>query len=136
MDLRIQLGNGTSLHSQLVRQVRAAILSGDAKLGEQLPSVRQLSRQLGINPLTVAKAYLHLEHQGFIATRWGKGSFVAERLPARDNRQAARELRAQVDRFIADTLPLAESPAALLALVEKVLTSGRGPRSLKTLNPP
>lgn len=129
MEIRIHVGNGTSLNSQLVRQIRAAIVTGEAKPGEQLPSVRQLSRQLGINALTVAKAYLHLEHQGFIATRWGKGSFVAERLPARDDRQVARELQAHVDRFIAETLPLAKSPADLLALVEKVLSSRKGRRS-------
>jgi GntR family transcriptional regulator len=55
-----------------------AILAGDYREGDQLPSVRAFAAEHGANPLTVAKAYQTLQDEGFVAVRRGVGMFVAE----------------------------------------------------------
>ena len=57
--------------------LRRLIVSGSLPLGEKLPSVRELSTQLTINPNTIQKAYRDLESEGYIYTVTGKGTFVA-----------------------------------------------------------
>ena len=64
------------VYEQLVNQVKRYILVSLVGEGEQLPSVRAMSLQLGINPNTVQKAYLELERLGITASVPGKGCFV------------------------------------------------------------
>ena len=64
------------LYEQLVESIKARTLSGVLNGDDPLPSVRQLSAQLGINPNTVQKAYTLLEQQGIIYTVPGKGNFI------------------------------------------------------------
>lgn len=65
------------IYEQIVEQLKGAIMKGELKEEEILPSVRTLSKDLKISALTVKKAYDHLEEEGFIITVHGKGSFVA-----------------------------------------------------------
>jgi len=62
--------------SQLITQIRAAVKSGELKPGMPLPTIRELAKDLQINPNTVAKAYRLLERDAVIETRGRKGSFV------------------------------------------------------------
>lgn len=57
-------------------QVREAVLTNQIAKGEQLPSVRQLSVDLGVNPMTISKAYSLLEAEGLIERKAGIGLFV------------------------------------------------------------
>ncbi|HMD33826.1 MAG TPA: GntR family transcriptional regulator, partial [Vicinamibacterales bacterium] len=67
----------TPLYAQIERGVRAAIASGRLKVGDQLPTVRQLAVDLSINANTVAKVYHDLEKAGVLETKRGVGSFIA-----------------------------------------------------------
>lgn len=64
------------LYEQIIDSVRQSILSGAILPGEKLPSVRNLARELGINPNTIQKAYNILESDGVILTLPGRGSVV------------------------------------------------------------
>ena len=66
------------LQSQIVRQVRAMILSGDLEAGANLPSIRGLARDERVSVITVQRAYESLEREGLIHSRRGKGFFVSE----------------------------------------------------------
>jgi GntR family transcriptional regulator len=68
--------DNTSPYAQLVRQVRQSLLLGVLRVGDQLPTVKEVVRKLTINPNTVLKAYRELEHDGLIASRPGVGTFV------------------------------------------------------------
>ncbi len=68
----------TPVYIQLQQQVLEYIAKGILVKDDQLPSVRMLSKQLGINPNTVAKAYANLEMQGYVYTIPAKGVFVKE----------------------------------------------------------
>ena len=77
---QINLSGGEPIFQQLREQVIRFACIGVLKPGEQLPSVRSVARELGINPNTVAKAYAELERDGIIYSAAGKGSFVAENI--------------------------------------------------------
>lgn len=77
--LQIDLKSRKSIYEQVVDDYRALIIRGVMKPGEKMPSVRELSRELTVNPNTVQKAYRELERLGYINTVAGKGCFVAEK---------------------------------------------------------
>ncbi len=62
-----------------MNQIRDAILRGELKEGELLPSIRSLAKELRISVITTKRAYDDLEQEGYLASVSGKGSFVAER---------------------------------------------------------
>lgn len=68
----------TPIFSQIEKQMIEFIALGILKENAQLPSVRSLASELGINPNTVAKAYSNLENNGYVYTISGKGVFVAK----------------------------------------------------------
>jgi GntR family transcriptional regulator len=65
------------LYRQLMQQVQRLAAAGELREGDVLPSVRELSRDLGVNPSTVVKAYAELERTGLVETRHGLGTFVS-----------------------------------------------------------
>lgn len=77
MALHIILTGGASPAEQIRSQIRGLIATDRLASGERLPSVRQLAKDLGIAPGTVAKAYRSLEHEGLLQTRVGGGTRVS-----------------------------------------------------------
>ena len=75
--ISIDSRDATPIYAQLDRALRAAIATGRLKVGEQLPTVRQLAVELSVNANTVARVYTELERAGVLETRRGVGSFVA-----------------------------------------------------------
>lgn len=76
----IVLSNSESapLYEQIKRQVIEQIMNGSLPPGYMLPSIRALAKELEISVITVKKAYDDLEAEGYIDTRHGRGSCVAE----------------------------------------------------------
>ena len=66
------------IYEQIVDRYKDMILKGIVEADSQLPSVRNLAMELSINPNTIQRAYAELEHQGFIYSIKGKGSFIAQ----------------------------------------------------------
>jgi GntR family transcriptional regulator len=95
--------DATPIYAQLERALRAAIAAGRLKIGDQLPTVRQLAVDLRVNANTVARVYADLERAGVLETRRGVGSFVrATAVEARTATEHQRRLRALVTRMAAD----------------------------------
>lgn len=77
MDILIANNSEVPIYQQLKDQIKDAILSGEVKAGEILPSIRSLANETRVSVLTTRRAYDELEAEGFIKTVHGKGSFVA-----------------------------------------------------------
>ena len=78
MDLTIDPTAAVPVSEQIAEAIRFAIATGHLAIGEKLPSVRGLAREVLVNPNTVAKVYRDLEREGVLRTRPGSGAFVAD----------------------------------------------------------
>ena len=77
MNIIISNGSADPIYIQIEQQIKTAILNGQLKEGEMLPSMRALAKELRISIITTKRAYEELEKDGFIQTVAGKGCFVA-----------------------------------------------------------
>jgi GntR family transcriptional regulator len=84
------------IYVQIMDEIRHAIARGSLKVDESLPSVRQLARDLRINPNTVSQAYRELERLGVVEGRPGQGTYVAKaRVSAAQQRDLVRTVAAR-----------------------------------------
>ena len=72
---QVDANHPTPLYAQLERSIRFAIATGKLRIGDQLPTVRQMAVDLAINPNTVMRAYRELELGGLLETHQGTGTF-------------------------------------------------------------
>jgi GntR family transcriptional regulator len=127
--LRIDLALALPAYEQIVRGLRAILVSGELQPGEQLPTVRQLAGDLGLNHNTVAQAYRMLAEEGWLDLRQGRGATVVERASPR----ASRGARAEFTRHLADLTAEAIAdgmPRAVIA--DELLTAADAVRQGET----
>ena len=79
MDILTSNSCGRPIYQQIYDQVKNAILSGELREGDMLPSIRALAKDLRISVITTKRAYEGLEQGGYIYTAAGKGCFVSQK---------------------------------------------------------
>jgi len=89
---QLDLKSRESIYEQIINQMKELIVTGILKEDEKLPSVRELSKVLTVNPNTVQKSYRELERQGYVYTVAGLGCFAAPRSNIRRDEAAVRQL--------------------------------------------
>ena len=77
MLIRLDFGGDVPIYLQLRNQMVVAIAAGQLAPGERLPTVRDLAEELGVNMMTVSKAYQLLRQEGYITTDRRSGARVA-----------------------------------------------------------
>ena len=119
MFLPLDTSSGLPIYRQIMDQVRRMVASGLLRPGEKLDSVRDLSATLGINSLTVAKAYQELEREGVIEMRRGLGMFVGAAKGLTGTSKSARKLAVQAtaDRFVVEALQAGLTRKEALSLI-------------------
>ena len=121
MQLRVDPNSRTPIYRQLAQQIRAGVATGKLAFEEKLPSVRELSRTLVVNPNTIARVYTELEREGVLNTRQGLGVFVA-RPKAEFTRTVRRERVTQlIDTLLTEAVHLGFTAAELTSLVDERL---------------
>jgi GntR family transcriptional regulator len=118
--------NPDPMYKQITDQVKEAIASGSLQPEAKIPSIREMSRELKISEITIKRAYSDLENQGFIITRSGLGSYVAN-----INRDKLRlEKWEEIQKGIMQILKTAEKfgipTREIIALVEEIKESFDG----------
>lgn len=98
---RLDGESGVPIYRQIIDRVMGGIASGTLAEGDQLPTVRQVSVDLAVNPNTVVRAYRELEIRGVLETQQGTGTFIAQQASARDNSERRRQLAQLVSEFAA-----------------------------------
>jgi GntR family transcriptional regulator len=98
--IKLDLQSKTPLYLQMEQQIIDLILLGCLKENDQLPSVRNLARELGINPNTIQKAYQDMESRGIIYSVVGRGNFVAS--PSAAENLKRQECMAELERLLLD----------------------------------
>ncbi len=117
MQFRIDTSNRQPIYLQLVQQVREGVARGDLETGEKLPSVRQLSRELLVNPNTIARAYTELEREGVLIGRQGLGLFVAEIKSELTKTAREKRLRESLDQWLTEAVHLGFDGDEVLKIV-------------------
>lgn len=100
MILKVDFNSPLPLYAQIKDQILFNIASGTLSSGERLPSVRELSTSLRINPNTVIQAYRELERDGVVQTRKGQGSFIREGGAGMGTQRAADLLRDELKKIV------------------------------------
>ena len=91
MKIIISNTSNLAIYEQIVRQIKDAVIAGDLREGEPLPSIRSLARDLQISVITTKRAYEELEQEGLIYPVAGKGFYVS-----RQNTSMLKEKRIQM----------------------------------------
>lgn len=107
--------SGVPIYRQIVDQTRRLVATGALAPGDKLPSVRTIASDLGVNPMTVSKAYSLLDQAGIVVRRAGVGMVVA-----RAGADRALALEPETEALVADAKQLGISRADLIAQIERI----------------
>ena len=117
----IDIHSSVAVYVQIENHVQFAISSGRLKAGDQLPSVRELSERLGVNPNTVAKAYRDLEVMGLLYTRRGMGVFVNKNIELKCREDCRRRIIGRLHEVVAEAKAAGMVRREILDVVEASL---------------
>lgn len=129
MLIRVDPRSPEPLFEQVVFAVKSAVAKGTAKEGDRLPSVRELAKELAINPNTVVRAYEALERDGVIVRRQGAGCFLSGRGSDLAAAERRRQLQQAVRRVVTEAFHLGFQPddvkKALAQCLDEVQFDGK-----------
>ena len=107
--LRVDPRDAVPIWKQIEEGMRRLVASGALKPGAAIPSVRDLARDLQVNPATVVRAYQRLVEAGLLVVRRGEGTFVAEGIPTLPKPERARALAEGALRFASTAVTVGAS---------------------------
>jgi len=134
----IDIHSSVAVYVQIENHVQFAIASGRLKPGDRLPSVRELSERLGINPNTVAKAYRDLEVMGLVYTRRGMGVFINKDIKTKCGQDCRKRIIGRLFEIVAEAKAAGMSRKEVLTIIEASIAVdatpyGETPASLTAL---
>ena len=118
MEFQIDPSSRLPIYRQLAQQIRQSVARGRLQPGARLPSVRDLSRWLVVNPNTIARVYTELEREGILNTRPGLGVFVAQPRAEFTRKVRKERLQETLDQSLTEAVHLgftAEEVQAMLS---------------------
>lgn len=117
--LRIDPADPRPIWRQIEESVRHLVASGAMAAGTVVPSVRDLARELQVNPATVSKAYQRLTDAGVLAVRRGEGTYVSDAPPDLPDTERSRKLREAALRYASLAVTLGASREETAAVLEE-----------------
>lgn len=129
MFITLSQSNPDPMYKQVTDQIKDAIASGDLKPGDKLPSIRELADGLKTSAITVKRAYFDLETEGYIFTRAGLGSFVAEIDRERLRKEKLAECRSALAGILAAGAKFGIRAGDLVRLIREIQEDGNDAHS-------
>ena len=120
--------SGVPAYLQLVQQVRQAIRMGVLRVGDKLPTVKEVVTEVAVNPNTVLKAYRELEHEGLVEGRQGVGTFVSRR-PSGPPPSTQARLARSLERWVETARRQGLDDESIEALLRGILRAAMSARS-------
>ena len=121
MFFRIDSSGGLPIYDQVVRQIKFAVAADVVRPGELAPSVREVARQLAINPNTVARAYRQLQADRVLEPVRGTGLQVAAGATKRCRGERLKLVRERLKQVLVEAKQSRLAPEELRAIVEAEL---------------
>jgi len=100
MKIIISNSSAVPIYEQIKNAIISQIMNGELEENENIPSIRSLAQDIRISVMTIKKAYDELEQEGYIVTRQGKGSFVAEKNKELVKEQAKKNIEEHMEKII------------------------------------
>ena len=113
--------NGIPIYEQIVRQVKFAIADASLRVGDHVPSVRELASRLAVNPNTVARAYRDLQMMGLLLPIRGTGLAVSPAAPRQCQKERLELIRERLRAVLSEAVNNGVSHEEIRSLVESVL---------------
>jgi len=123
MFFHIDPTNGLAIYEQVARQVVFAVAGGAIAPGELVPSVRELARDLAVNPNTIARAYRELQARGVLESVRGTGLAVTQGALANCREQRVRMIRERLQQVLLEAKQSRLDPGQLRTLVQSELAA-------------
>ncbi|MDK1020956.1 MAG: GntR family transcriptional regulator [Candidatus Hydrogenedentes bacterium] len=123
----IDIHSSVAVYVQIENHIQFAIASGKLKPGDQLPSVRELSERLGVNPNTVAKAYRDLEVMGLLYTRRGMGVFINKGIEAKCREECRRRIIMRLHEVVAESKAAGLTKKDITEIIDKSIATDSSP---------
>ena len=118
---QLDLKSRKSIYEQVVDNLRGLIVSGALTPGQKLPSVRDLSKALTVNPNTIQKAYRQLESLKYIYTVSGLGTFVSDLKEIEPDSQKINEIKARIRTDVTELFYLGLSYGEIGGVLKQLL---------------
>jgi GntR family transcriptional regulator len=118
--------NPDPMYKQITDQVKDAIASGELHPETKLPSIREMSRELKISEITIKRAYSDLENEGFIITRSGLGSYVADINRDKLRQEKWQKIRKDILKILKTAEKFDISTGDIIVLVREIKESSNG----------
>lgn len=118
---QLDLKSRKSIYEQIVDNVKELIISGVLSTDEKLPSVRELSKTLTVNPNTIQKAYRELEHQHYLYTVAGLGCFVSPKNERSADLKKIGEVKAKIRASVLELRYLGVNDDGIQTFLKEIL---------------
>lgn len=123
MFFEINPSNGVAIFEQIARQVKYAVANGALRVGDLVPSVRDLATRLAVNPNTVARAYRDLQGDGFLEPLRGEGLRITKQATERSRKHRTKLLHERVRLVVIEAKQSGLPKEDFYALVEDTWNS-------------
>ncbi len=122
--IKLDFHSGIPIYIQIMEHIRQMVANGELKVGDQLPTVRQLATDLRINWNTVARAYKLLDEARLISTQQGRGTYIWEE-PGEEMLGALRQqaLEGLSRRYLAEAARMGCSPEEVSTTLSKYINA-------------
>ena len=123
---QIDLKNRKLIYEQVVDNIKQMVIKGVLKEESKLPSVRELSKELTVNPNTIQKAYKKLESDGYIYTVAGLGCFVAAREHIQIDNKRTQAMLEDLRAIVRDLIYAGMNESKIIKIIKEEFEEGGG----------
>lgn len=124
--ISVDIRSRTPIYEQIIQSIKELVVKGIMEPGEKLPSVRELAKDMTLNPNTVQKAYQELERQGLIVTFRGKGTFVNLEIEMGQEKERVKRLKDEMKKLMIEAKTLGMEKEEVVKIVKEVLEELEG----------
>jgi lexA DNA binding domain len=104
--IQVDVRSRVPIYEQIVNSFKEMTVSGVLLPDEKIPSVRELAKEMTINPNTIQKAYQELERQGIIYMKRGQGTFINPNIKAKNREEKMEQLKEEIKKIIVESMYL------------------------------
>ncbi len=118
----MEFNNNLPIYLQIMDLIKSQVSKGELSIGEKLPSVRELSKDLKVNPNTIQRVYQELEREEIIYTQRGMGSFITEDVELIKNLKS-ESVMSLIENFVGEMHNLGYSDGEVIEKVKEFINS-------------